>query len=385
MNVFWNNKGGITRWLTVLALVFFALFVLMGAVIGSNYQHLGNLLKVISLVRTQYIEPVETGNLVDGATRGIVDALQDPYSVYLDEQTYKQLQEQISGSFGGLGILVGMNKENLLTVVRVYENTPAAEAGVLAEDIIVGIDDRDVQGIDLETAIGLMRGPVDSKVKLSVLREGQTKLLDFNITRQEISVPSVEGRLLPDTRIAYVAISQFTEKTPDEMQQVLAKLKEQKLKGIILDLRDNPGGELTSATRVADNFVPEGPIVYIDYRTGAEDLRSADKSYLHLPLAVLVNEGSASAAEILAGAVKDTESGTLVGTRTFGKGIVQTVFTLDNNTGLKLTTARYLTPKKKDIHKKGILPDVVVEDLPNKEGDEQLDKAIALLKQELKP
>jgi len=385
MNVFWNNKGGITRWLTVLALVFFALFVLMGAVIGSNYQHLGNLLKVISLVRTQYIEPVETGNLVDGATRGIVDALQDPYSVYLDEQTYKQLQEQISGSFGGLGILVGMNKENLLTVVRVYENTPAAEAGVLAEDIIVGIDDRDVQGIDLETAIGLMRGPVDSKVKLSVLREGQTKLLDFNITRQEISVPSVEGRLLPDTRIAYVAISQFTEKTPDEMQQVLAKLKEQKLKGIILDLRDNPGGELTSATRVADNFVPEGPIVYIDYRTGAEDLRSADKSYLHLPLAVLVNEGSASAAEILAGAVKDTESGTLVGTRTFGKGIVQTVFTLDNNTGLKLTTARYLTPKKKDIHKKGILPDVVVEDLPNKEGDEQLDKAITLLKQELKP
>jgi len=383
MNVFWNNKGGITRWLTVLALVFFALFVLTGAVIGSNYQHLGNLIKVISLVRTQYIEPVETSNLVDGATRGIVDALQDPYSVYLDEQTYKQLQEQISGSFGGLGILVGVNKEDLLTVVRVYENTPAAEAGVLAEDIIVGIDDRDVQGIDLETAIGLMRGPVDSKVKLSVLREGQTELIDYNITRQEISVPSVEGRLLPNTRIGYVVISQFTEKTPDEMLQVLAKLKEQGQKGIILDLRDNPGGELTSATRVADNFVPEGPIVYIDYRTGEEDLRSADKSYLRLPLAVLVNEGSASAAEILAGAIKDTESGTLVGTRTFGKGIVQTVFTLDNNTGLKLTTARYLTPEKKDIHKKGIMPDVVVEDLPNQDGDEQLDKAIALVKQEL--
>jgi len=383
MNVFWNNKGGITRWLTVLALVFFALFVLTGAVIGSNYQHLGNLIKVISLVRTQYIEPVETSNLVDGATRGIVDALQDPYSVYLDEQTYKQLQEQISGSFGGLGILVGVNKEDLLTVVRVYENTPAAEAGVLAEDIIVGIDDRDVQGIDLETAIGLMRGPVDSKVKLSVLREGQTELIDYNITRQEISVPSVEGRLLPNTRIGYVVISQFTEKTPDEMLQVLAKLKEQGQKGIILDLRDNPGGELTSATRVADNFVPEGPIVYIDYRTGEEDLRSADKSYLRLPLAVLVNEGSASAAEILAGAIKDTESGTLVGTKTFGKGIVQTVFTLDNNTGLKLTTARYLTPEKKDIHKKGIMPDVVVEDLPNQDGDEQLDKAIALVKQEL--
>jgi len=369
--------------LTVLALVFFALFVLTGAIVGSNYQHIGNLIKVISLVRTQYIEPVQTTSLVDGATRGIVDSLQDPYSVYLDEQTYKQLQEQISGSFGGLGILVGMNKENLLTVVRVYENTPAAGEGVRAGDIIVGINDRDVQGIDLETAIGLMRGPVGSKVKLTVLREGQTELIDFNITRQEISVPSVEGRLLPNTRIGYVAISQFTEKTPDEMLQMLTKLKDQGMQGIILDLRDNPGGELTSATRVADNFIPEGPIVYIDYRTGAEDVKRADDKYLHLPLAVLVNGGSASAAEILAGAVKDTESGVLVGTRTFGKGIVQTVFTLGNDTGLKLTTARYLTPNKKDIHKKGINPDVVVEDLPDQAGDEQLDKAIALVKREL--
>jgi len=383
MNGYWNNRGGITRWLTVLALVFFALFVLTGAIVGSNYQHIGNLIKVISLVRTQYIEPVQTTSLVDGATRGIVDSLQDPYSVYLDEQTYKQLQEQISGSFGGLGILVGMNKENLLTVVRVYENTPAAGEGVRAGDIIVGINDRDVQGIDLETAIGLMRGPVGSKVKLTVLREGQTELIDFNITRQEISVPSVEGRLLPNTRIGYVAISQFTEKTPDEMLQMLTKLKDQGMQGIILDLRDNPGGELTSATRVADNFIPEGPIVYIDYRTGAEDVKRADDKYLHLPLAVLVNGGSASAAEILAGAVKDTESGVLVGTRTFGKGIVQTVFTLGNDTGLKLTTARYLTPNKKDIHKKGINPDVVVEDLPDQAGDEQLDKAIALVKREL--
>jgi len=383
MNGYRHKSGGIFRWLTVLAIVFFTLFVLTGAIIGSNYQHMGNLIKVISLVRTQYIEPVQTTSLVDGAMRGIVESLQDPYSVYLDAQTFKQLQEQISGTFGGLGILVGVNKEEFLTVVRVYENTPAAGEGVLAGDIILGIDGRDVQGLDLDTAIGLMRGPVGSKIKLSVMREGRPKPIEFNIIRQEISVPSVEGRMLPNSRIGYVTISQFTEKTPDEMLQVLAKLQSQSMKGIILDLRDNPGGELTSATRVVDNFIPEGPIVYIDYRTGAEDVKSADDSYLHLPMAVLVNGGSASAAEILAGAVKDTKVGVLVGTRTFGKGIVQTVFSLDNNAGLKLTTARYLTPKKKDIHKKGIMPDVVVENLPDQPGDEQLNKAISLVEREL--
>lgn len=359
------------------------MFVLVGSVVGSNYQHIGNLIKVISLVRTQYIEPVQTTSLVDGAMRGIVESLQDPYSVYLDAQTFKRLQEQISGSFGGLGILVGVNNDELLTVVRVYEDTPAAGEGMRAGDIIMGIDDRDVQGLDLDTAIGLMRGPVGSDIKLSVAREGHAEFIDFNITRQEISVPSVEGRMLPNSRIGYVAVSQFNEKTPDEMQQVLANLKDQGMQGIVLDLRDNPGGELIAATRVADNFVPKGPIVYIDYRTGAEDVKEADGSYLGLPMSVLVNGGSASAAEILAGAVKDTGVGVLVGTRTFGKGIVQTVFSLDNDAGLKLTTARYLTPKKKDIHKKGVMPDVVMEDLPDQPGDEQLDKAVELVKQQL--
>ncbi len=384
MNGYYRDRsGGISRWLTVLAIVFFAFFVMVGAVIGSNYQNLGNLLKVISLVRTQYIEPVQVTELVDGATRGIVDALEDPYSVYLDPQTFKQLQEQITGSFGGLGILVGLNKEEMLIVVRVYDHTPAAEAGVQAGDIIFGIDARDVQGLDLDTAIGLMRGPVGSKIKLGVLREGHAEPLEFRITRKEISVPTVEGELLPDSSIGYIAISQFNEKTSNEMLQVLGKLKGQGMQGIILDLRDNPGGELTAATQVADNFIPQGPIVFIDYRTGEEEIREADNDYLKLPLAVLVNGGSASASEILAGAVKDTEAGVLVGTKTFGKGIVQTVYTLDSDAGLKLTTARYLTPKKKDIHKKGVLPDVVVENMPDQPGDEQLDRAIELVKQEL--
>ena len=377
------RRGGIPRWITVLVVVFFIFFVAVGAIIASNYHHLGNLLKVVTLVRTQYIEPVQTTDLVDGATRGIVDALEDPYSVYLDPQTFKMLQEQIVGSFGGLGILVGLNKEELITVVRVYEHTPAAEEGVQAGDIIVGIDEHDVQGLDLDSAVGLMRGPVGSKIRLGVLREGHAEPVEFKITRQEISVPTVEGNLLPDTVIGYIAISQFNEKTPQEMRQVLAKLKEQGMQGTILDLRNNPGGELTAATRVADNFIPEGPIVFIDYRTGEEEVREADNDYLQLPLSVLINEGSASASEILAGAVKDTGAGVLVGTKTFGKGIVQTVFTLDNGAGLKLTTARYLTPQKNDIHKKGIAPDVAVENLPGQPGDEQLNKAIELMEAKL--
>ncbi|WP_347490153.1 S41 family peptidase [Desulfoscipio sp. XC116] len=384
MNGYRYKSGGtVSRWLTVLAIVFFVLFVLAGSVISSNYKHIGNLIKVISLVRTQYIDPVQATSLVDGAMRGIVESLEDPYSVYLDPQTFKRLQEQISGSFGGLGILVGVDKEEFLTVVRVYDNTPAAEEGVRVGDIIVGIDGRDVQGLDLETAITLMRGPVDSKIKVSVAREGHPEPIEFDITRREISVPSVEGRMLTNSSIGYVTVSQFNEKTPDEMLQVLANLRDHGMRGIVLDLRDNPGGELIAATQVADNFIPKGPIVYIDYRTGTEDVKDADDNYLRLPLAVLVNGGSASAAEILAGAVKDTEVGVLVGTRTFGKGIVQTVFTLDNDAGLKLTTAHYLTPKKKDIHKKGIAPDVVVENLPDQPGDEQLDKAVELVKRKL--
>ena len=382
-NSYGNRPNRVTRWLTVLAVIFFVCIVAAGGVLASNYKHVGNLIKVISLVRTQYIEPVQTTSLVDGAIRGMVDSLHDPYSVYLDPDTYKQLQEQIRGSFGGLGILVGV-KNDLLTVARVYEGTPAYKAGVKEGDQIVGIEGKDVRGIDLETAIGLMRGPVGTRVKLSLSREGYPAPLEKEITREEISVPTAEGKLLPGTKIGYIAISQFNEKTSDELNGVLLKLRGEGLRGIILDLRNNPGGELISATRVADNFIPKGPIVYIEYSSGSTEVKEADANYLHLPLVVLVNENSASAAEILAGAVKDTKAGKLVGTKTFGKGIVQTVFPLDNGAGLKLTTARYLTPGKHNIHKKGITPDVVVKDEPDLPGDEQLEKAEALIKSEIK-
>ncbi len=377
-----NRSNKIVLWLTILAIVFFILFVSAGSIIGSNYNHLGNLVRVYTLVKTQYIGEVDNAKLVDGAIRGMVEALDDPYSVYLDRETFKQLKEQIAGSFGGLGILVGI-KDDYLTVVRVYEGTPAEKNGIHEGDLIVEIDGRDVRGIDLETAIGLMRGPVGTKIELTVLREGSNEPVRFKITREEISVPTVESKMIPGTGIGYILIMQFNEKTPGEVVEALTELKSLGMRALVLDLRDNPGGELGAATSVANNFVPPGPIVYIDYRSGDEDVKMADGEYLQLPMVVLVNGNSASAAEILAGAIKDTGTGILVGERTFGKGVVQTVFPLDNEAGLKLTTARYLTPNKNDINKKGIQPHIVVEDNRDLPGDEQLEQALKLLREKV--
>jgi len=370
------------KWRSILTILVFAVFLVTGGLLASNYKHVGNLVKVVSLVRTQYLYPVSSTQLVDGAIKGLVNSLGDPYSVYLDPKTFAHLQEQIRGSFGGLGILVGI-KEQYLTVVRAYQGTPAAREGIKDGDVIVKIDDRDAKGIELDTAISLMRGPVGSKVSLTVNRQGVAEQLHFTIIREEINVPTVEGRVLPGTGIGYIIISQFTERTADEIKEVLAKLQTDRVKGIILDLRDNPGGELNSAVEVAKNFIPKGPIVYIDYRMGREQVFQSEGMTIQLPLVVLINEGSASAAEILAGAVKDTGAGVLVGTKTFGKGIVQTVFRLEGGAGLKLTTARYLTPAKNDIHEKGIQPDIQVLSGNDRLHDAQLDKAIEVMKQKI--
>ncbi len=368
-------------------LVFFAAAVLAVALfLGWSYsksaRQVSNLVKVITLVRTQYLYPVNPSQLVEGAIKGIVGSLNDPYSVYLDPQTFSRLQEQIRGSFGGLGILVGV-KEQKLTVVRAYQGTPAARAGIMAGDVISRIDDRDAAGIDLETAVHLMRGPAGTTVCLTIRRQGVDEPLTFTLVREEISVPTVEARVLPGTQIGYLAISQFNEKTAEEVKSALNGFIEGKAKGLILDLRDNPGGELTAAVNVARNFIAKGPIVHIDYRVGKDQTYSAEGKAVSLPLVVLINGGSASAAEILAAAVKETGAGTLVGTKTFGKGIVQTVFPLQNGAGLKLTTARYLTPKKNDIHEKGVEPDVAVEMPQDRSYDVQLERACEILKQKI--
>ncbi|MGB9905419.1 MAG: S41 family peptidase, partial [Desulfotomaculales bacterium] len=355
----------------------FFLALVAGGIIATNYKHFGNLFKVVSLINSRYLEPVNATSLVDGAIRGVVEALGDPYSVYLDPKMFAQLEEQISGSFGGLGIVVTI-KDGQLTVVRAYPGTPAKRNGIAEGDVILRINDRETQGLDLETAVGLMRGPVGSKIKLQLTRKGSASVREVEIVREQISVPTVEGYMIPGTAVGYLALTQFTTKTPEEVDAALARLQEQGMKGLLLDLRDNPGGELRAAVKVAEHFVPRGPVVYIDYRTGKDETYTVSGNKLNLPLVVLVNRASASAAEILAGAIKDTGSGILVGEKTFGKGVVQELFRLDNGAGLKLTTARYLTPGKHDINKKGIEPDVPVAPGTGSE-DVQLQKAVEIL------
>lgn len=349
--------------------------------VALGNQELRNLVEVVGIIRSHYIEEVSPSQLVEGAVKGVVEALDDPYSVYLEPQTFDHLRAEIRGSFGGLGILVGL-RDNHLTVIRPFPDTPAGRAGIKAGDLIVKINDQYTEGLDLETAVNLMRGPVGTEVTLTIMRSGD-KPQKLTLKREEINVPSVEGELLSE-RIGHITITQFTERTPAELHQVVTSLQEKGMRAIILDLRDNPGGELQAAVKVADYFVPQGPVVYVDYRRGKDEVYRADGYRIALPLVVLVNENSASAAEIVAAAIKETRSGKIVGTRTFGKGVVQSVFPLRNGAGLKLTTARYLTPEKRSINKEGIKPDVKVEQSKEGNGDRQLRAARDMLLRELK-
>ncbi len=360
-----------------------------GALI-TDYDNLGTLTRVISLVQKHYLETAEPSDMVDGAIKGIVDSLGDPYSVYMPPKMYKELTDQVRGSFGGIGILVSQKEEHLV-VVKPIKDTPAYKEGIKAGDIIFKIDGKDTKDMDMDSAVNMMRGPVGTEVTVTVFRESDNKMHDFTLAREIIRVPTVEGEILPDTDIAYVSIMQFTLNTAAELQKTLAELgvsmenqDNGKVKGIILDMRGNPGGELEAAVNVADMFVPEGPIVYITYRSADEEMYKADNRYLNLPLVVLVDGNSASASEIVAGAIKDTQAGTLVGTKTFGKGVVQSLYELQNNAGLKLTTGKYLTPKRKDINKKGIEPNVKIEMAEDAETDVQLEKAIEILEQKIK-
>lgn len=356
----------------------------------TDYKNLGTLTRVISLVNKYYLEPTNVADMVNGAARGIVESLNDPYSVYMPPKMNQELRDQVRGSFGGIGILVGPGQEHL-TVVKPIRDTPAYKAGLKAGDLIFKIEGKDTKGMDLDSAVNLMRGPVGTAVAITVYRGSDKKMHDYKLTREIIKVPTVEGKMLPGTDIAYISIVQFTSNTYTEMEKTLHELgiplndpAKSKAKGIILDLRGNPGGELESAVNIANLFVPEGPIVFIDYRSDDEEVYRADKSYVNLPLLVLVDEYSASASEILAGAIKDTKAGTLIGNKTFGKGVVQSLYELQNNAGLKLTTGKYLTPQRHDINKKGIQPDIKV-DLPqNATKDTQLDKAIEVMKERIK-
>ncbi|MGD0154097.1 MAG: S41 family peptidase [Thermacetogeniaceae bacterium] len=358
-----------------------------GLFFWAGQSGVGNLVRTYLLIRANALVQVPTSTLVEGAMKGMVDALGDPYSVYLDKDNYRELSVQIEGSFGGIGVEFDMDKDRHLVIVSVLPGTPAARAGLKSADVMVQIDDKDATQMSLEDAAKLLRGNIGTAVAIKVWRQQENRYLSVNLKREQISLPSAMGRVLPDhPQIAYVQVLRFNQdSTLAQLKQAFAEIDKKGYQALILDLRDNPGGDLQTAVELAGYFVPPGPVVRIVHRGGAEEIwRSSQKTqYLKVPLAVLVNGGSASASEIVAGAIKDTGSGALIGERTFGKGVVQTVFPLSGQVGVKLTTDKYLTPKGIDINKKGIDPDITVKQSSDGEQDLQLQKAVQLLLEKL--
>jgi carboxyl-terminal processing protease len=339
-----------------------------------------------NIVHDQYIDqPVDDEALMRGAIKGMMESLGDQHSSYMDPEQYNQANIPLEGEYEGIGAWVDPSGE-FLTIVSPMPGSPAEKVGLKPGDEIIAVDGEDMTGIDGSLVIRRVLGPAGSTVKLTVRRESLPEPFNVEVTRANITIPSVVSKML-DNNVAYVNLTTFGDKSISELRGSLKDLLAQKPIGLILDLRNNPGGELTTAIEVASEFIGDGVIMYEEYGDGRQDTYTARKGGLatEVPLVVLINEGSASASEIVAGAIQDRQRGTLVGTTSFGKGSVQNWIPLKNNEGaVRVTIARWLTPNGRTIHEKGLEPDVAVEiteaDI-QAEHDPQLEKAVQLLTQ----
>jgi carboxyl-terminal processing protease len=341
------------------------------AAAADTYRQLNLFGDVFERVRSDYVEKPDDSKLIESAINGMLAGL-DPHSSYMDPKSFRDMQVQTRGEFGGLGIEVTM-EDGLIKVVAPIDETPAAKAGILANDIITKLDDDQVQGLTLNQAVEKMRGPVNTKIRLTIMRKGQDKPIEVSLTRDVIRVRSVRSQVEGDD-VGYIRMTQFNEQTTEGLKKAIsdisAKISNDKLKGYVLDLRNNPGGLLDQAISVSDAFLQKGEIVSTRGRNAEEtqrfNARAGDLTNSK-PLIVLINGGSASASEIVAGALQDHKRATIVGTRSFGKGSVQTIIPLGSGNGaLRLTTARYFTPSGRSIQAKGITPDIeVLQDLPD--------------------
>jgi len=321
--------------------------------------------EVFAKIKNDFVEPVEDKVLLENAIRGMLAGL-DPHSAYLVPDDYQELQEGTSGEFGGLGIEVGM-EDGFVKVIAPIDDTPAQRAGVEAGDLVIRLDDTPVKGMSLQDAVKVMRGEPGTDIVLTIVREGLDRPIRITITRDVIRVTSVRSRSL-EPGYGYIRISQFQLRTGESLREAVGKLREDAgddgLKGLVLDLRNNPGGVLNAAVSVSDAFLDEGTIVYTEGRMEDAKLTFSAKSSDILdgiPLVVLVNAGSASASEIVAGALQDHRRAVIMGEKTFGKGSVQTILPLGNGSALKLTTARYYTPSGTSIQARGIVPDITLD------------------------
>ena len=338
-------------------------------------------------IRTFYLEEVDDQKLEDYLYYGLIAGIDDPYAAYYNEEETQSMLDSSNGSYCGIGAVFSQNMvSKIVTVSRVYEGYPACEAGILPGDVLCRVEGEEISGQDLTSIVTKIKGEADTEVTISMLREEE--ILDFTLKRQEIHVPTVEYKMLSGQN-GYIQITEFDHITVEQFEEALTALKADGMERLIIDLRNNGGGNVDAVCQIADVLLPEGLIVATEYKNGRRDEMKSDAQCLDIPMAVLVNGSSASASEILAGALKDYGVATIVGTQTFGKGIVQSVYDLQDGTALKLTTAKYYTPNGNNIHGVGITPDVEIE-LPEElktkvsltpEEDVQLQKAIEVLQQ----
>lgn len=351
---------------------------------GPNAKDMLRFVGALRFIETQYVQDVDFTRLIDGAIEGMVKTLDDPHSVYLDPDMYALLKEHTEGSFGGIGVVMGF-KDNKVTVMSVLEGTPGEAAGIRINDEIRAVDGTSVSEIQSEEVAMRIRGEVGTTVVLTIHRDGEADF-DVTITRDIIQVKTVRGELLQgENGIGYIRIASFSEHTATEFKETYDQLESASVRGLIIDLRENPGGLVTSCVDIADMIVPKGLIVSVVSKDGSKEEFHSELAETKYPIVVLIDGNSASASEILAGALQDREAATLVGTRSYGKGSVQIVMPLYEEDALKLTIAKYYTPSGRSIDGTGIEPDVIVERDPNAVQDAQLIKAIDIMREKLQP
>ena len=356
----------------------------VGVLVVTNFEHVQKIVRTVALIEQKYLWESDAETLADGAVKGMLDGLGDKYTTYIDADTITGFMEQVSGDVYGIGVYTAENENGDIVILSLVPESPAEAAGIEAGDIIRAIDGESTADMTLDEAVSLMRGRPDTSAEITVERSGTEYTYVVNRFKLGNTV-TVAGTILeehPD--IAYLRISEFSVQTGTEFAEQVNALIKEGFSGMILDLRDNGGGEVNSAVEVARVFVPSGPIVHVVSGDGRVDTKSATEAQLEVPMVVLVNGNTASASEILAAALKDSGTATLVGTQTFGKALVQGVYMYADGTAMKITEAKYLTPKQNDINGVGISPDVKVELPADAAADIQLERAIKVLQDKMR-
>ena len=358
---------------------------------SNTADYIEKLIYLKDEIETSYYKDVDEDTILDGAISGMFQAVGDPYTAYYDESQFKSYLEQVQGTYVGIGVVVGMDDDKSVTVISPIDGSPGQKAGLISGDKILQVDGKEITDLSLEEVVAKIKGDEGTTVTLSIQRKDSEELLEKEITRQEIVMKSVTSQVL-EGDIGYLTITQFESYTSEEFEENLNSLLSQNIKGLIVDVRDNPGGMMDTVVEIVDRLIGESVIVYTQDKAGNKEYMKSDgKTKLDLPMVTLINEGSASASEIFAGSLQDTKSATIVGTTSFGKGIVQRMSEVGDGTGYKITVSEYFTPNGRNIHGKGIVPDVEVEmpeDLraqPEFElkDDVQLNKAIEVMKDKI--